>query len=474
MTSAGAGITIRAKGEIGEGLSVPNLRRFIAEESRKGDTMKRAFGIVFGCLLFGAAAFAQNITVTSPNGGESWEAGIARNITWTHSGIPADKTVKIMLWKDGAKVGDIANNVPIGGSGSGVYSWTVGNYIGGTAASGTGYKVRVRDQNNLYDLDGSNEPFTIASPSGTPVEPGFLRPDKMKAAVALRVLEPTRESVWTIGEVHTIRWQAGAFVKYPLWIFLVSADHTIPIVDIGKTTQSQQTQKAWTVTDNLYDGQYCIRITSADRAYETHSVPFTIRASKIVEYEVLPSAVYNKVHWHNYVSGDVWPGEKFSPGVSSIPDPGGRIIKYGYQRWYEDGDNYGYTLHRSFVFFNLGEVIAKLKGPATVKAAFITWKKAANSPQACAPHTWCLDAPMVVGDGSNMFGETFSSFPKHLIGGDQQILVQMAQRWLNDPAKNYGLVVCAANEGQKEQNGQCVQFCENVHMTIEIEEKLNK
>ena len=73
-----------------------------------------------------------------------------------------------------------------------------------------------------------------------------------------------------------------------------------------------------------------------------------------------------------------------------------------------------------------------------------------------------------------MFGETFSSFPKHLIGGDQQILVQMAQRWLNDPSKNYGLVVCAANKGQKEQNGQCVQFCDNVYMTIEIEEKLNK
>ena len=263
-------------------------------------------------------------------------------------------------------------------------------------------------------------------------------------------------------------------MKYPLWIFLVSADHTVPIVDIGKTTQSQQTQKMWTVTDNLYDGQYCIRVTSADRAHEAHSPPFIIKASRTVEYEVLPSAVYNKVHWHNYVSGDVWPHEKFSPGVSSIPDPGGRIIKYGYQRWYEDGDNYGYTLHRSFVFFNLGEVIAKLKGPATVKAAFITWKKAANSPQACAPHTWCLDAPMAVGDGSNMFGETFSAFPKHLIGGDQQLLVQMAQRWLNDPSKNYGLVVCAANEGQKEQNGQCVQFCDGVYMTIEIEEKLNK
>ena len=101
------------------------------------------------------------------------------------------------------------NNVPIGGSGSGVYSWTVGNYIGGTAASGTGYKVRVRDQNNLYDLDGSNEPFTIAPASAPPGGPGGLHPGDMKVAIALRVLDPTRDSAWTIGETHTIRWQAA-------------------------------------------------------------------------------------------------------------------------------------------------------------------------------------------------------------------------------------------------------------------------
>ena len=54
----------------------------------------------------------------------------------------------------------------------------------------------------------------------------------------------------------------------------------------------------------------------------------------------------------------------------------------------------------------------------------------------------------VVGDGSNMFGDVFAAFPKHLLTGDQQIQINMAQTWLSDPTKNYGLVISAVNEGQ--------------------------
>ena len=190
MTSAGPGFTIMTKGDRRKVLRPPSSAGPSPRKPQGGHDEKSVLASYSVVFWPATAVFAQNITVTSPNGGESWEAGMTRNITWTHSGIPADKTVKIMLWKEGAKVGDIANNVPIGGSGSGTYPWTVGAYIGGTAAPGTGYKIRVRDQNNQYDDDGSNEPFIIASPSGTPGEPGFFRPGDMKVAVALRVLEP--------------------------------------------------------------------------------------------------------------------------------------------------------------------------------------------------------------------------------------------------------------------------------------------
>ena len=444
--------------------------------------MKRVLCIAVFCLLVAAAASGQSVTVASPNGGEHWTLGVSKNITWTYSGLPDGTQMKLILFRDGTKVGDIANNVAIGHSGAGSYPWSAGAYIGGTAVSGPGYKIRIRAMGDSNLVDNSNQAFDLdaaSEPPGQPPTPGGLKAKVGSATawVAISIQEPKKTAVWTIDETHTIRWHAADRVKYPLSIFLVSADHKIPIVDIGKSVPTgsfRPMEKAWKVTDNLYDGQYCIRITSDDRAYEQHSQPFTIKASRTRTFKVAPSAVYNKVHWHNIVSGDIWPHDKFHGGVSSIPDPGGNIIKYGYQRWYDDADNHGVTLHRSFVAFNLGEVIAQLtQHKYTVKGAWIDWKKAANSPQACAPNMWCLDAALAVGDGSNMFGAVFDAFPKHLLTGNLQIQIQMAQQWLGDPAKNYGLVISAANEGQTAQNGQCVQFCDSVVMTIEVEEKLN-
>jgi hypothetical protein len=434
--------------------------------------MKKTVIFALACLLVGGAAFAQGLTVTSPNGAEIWELGKPQNITWGYSGTPAATKVKIILWKEGVKIGDIASDIPSGGTGTKSYTWNVGSYMGGTAAAGSGFKIRVRAMNDPSLMDESNQSFTIspASGGGGGVKPGLH--EGMTKAVLLMIKEPTHDSIWTIGETHAILWTAAPLVKYPLSIFLVTADTKAPVVDIGHVASGSQ--KNWTVTDNLYDGQYRIRITSADKAHEIHSSAFTIKASKITKFEVLPSTVANKVHWHNIVSGDIWPGQKFHGGISEIPDPGGRIIKYGYQRWYDDADNNGVTLHRSFVFFNLSGVIAQIKHKYTVKGAWIDWKKAANSPQACAPNEWVLDAQLIVGDGSNMFGEVFAAFPKHLLTGDQQIQINMAQLWLSDPAKNYGLVISAVNEGQTGQNGQCVQFCDGVVMKIEIEEKLNK
>ena len=68
-----------------------------------------------------------SITVTSPNGGESWDRSISHTITWSYTGSPGSN-VKIVLLKGGVEVGTIANSVPIGSGGKGSYSW--GSYSG--------------------------------------------------------------------------------------------------------------------------------------------------------------------------------------------------------------------------------------------------------------------------------------------------------------------------------------------------------
>jgi hypothetical protein len=430
--------------------------------------MKKIFGTLPMVLLLAGAVGAQGIIVTSPDGGEIWKTGSDHPITWSSNGLSGN--VKIGLFKGDTHLGNIVEHQFYQTG----YTWHVGDPLlnGKTYGAGSDYKIQVQSEVNWQWKDLSDNPFTIKTgmAAGLPEGGAAINP--------IHITAPTKESVWTIGETHTIRWEAADKVKYPLWLFLVTADKKIPVVDIGKTSGFLRPMSMnWTVTDNLFTEEFRIRITSADNEYETHSMPFRIMATKITAFDVLPASVANKVGWHrrhSYEDSWIAVGEPFKSGdvLTSVPNPGGLIIKYGYQRWYQDSDNHERLLHRSIVSFNLGAVISKLKHKATVKSAYIDWKKAGNSPQACAPNIFCLDAHMPNVD--SLFGQAFVSFPKHLLTGEQSIQIQMAQRWLDDPSKNYGLVVAAVNEGQSNENGQCVQFCDNVVMKLEIEEKLNK
>ena len=65
---------------------------------------------------------APSITVTSPNGGESWDRSVSQTLTWSYTGSPGS-TVTIVLLKGTTTIGTIADNVPIGSSGKGSYIW---------------------------------------------------------------------------------------------------------------------------------------------------------------------------------------------------------------------------------------------------------------------------------------------------------------------------------------------------------------
>ena len=93
-----------------------------------------------------------SITVTSPNGGESWTQGTVHNITWTAPGL---STVSIYLLKDRTNVATIASNVS---ASSGSYPWTVSNnYVG------TGFQIYIASAGVLPD--DSNATFTISAPT---------------------------------------------------------------------------------------------------------------------------------------------------------------------------------------------------------------------------------------------------------------------------------------------------------------------
>jgi endonuclease/exonuclease/phosphatase family metal-dependent hydrolase len=102
----------------------------------------------------GSGGGTASVTVTSPNGGESWAGGSAHNVTWTSSGVT---NVKLEYTLDGGTSWSTITSSTAASAGS--YAWTV------PGSATTNAKVRVTDTGSTA-TDVSNAAFTITA--GTP------------------------------------------------------------------------------------------------------------------------------------------------------------------------------------------------------------------------------------------------------------------------------------------------------------------
>ncbi len=142
-----------------------------------------------------------SISVTSPNGGESFPLSTVRNISWDSSVV---SDVKITLWQNDIFTGTIVASLP---ASTGTYSWTVGNYIGGTAAAGGNYKIKIKEKGTVI-ADTSNTFFTItATPSIT-----VTSPDGNESLGYGRVSNITWDSINLSSSVKITLWQNDVFI----------------------------------------------------------------------------------------------------------------------------------------------------------------------------------------------------------------------------------------------------------------------
>jgi len=181
----------------------------------------------FLSLAYAGGLFAANsITLVSPNSGVNLKAGQTAHIHWTFTGFSADSLVRIVLWQNGVKKGEIAANVPIHASqytpGNGGYMWTVGALDGGTAAAGCSYTINVRSQEPSGENSMGTQPFCIvASGQG-----------------ALQVTEPAAGGKWLLGSQREIRWTSSGLtgnVKIRLrgagWSMDRTIANSVPLAD---------------------------------------------------------------------------------------------------------------------------------------------------------------------------------------------------------------------------------------------------
>jgi hypothetical protein len=129
--------------------------------------------IVFFLFVSQEVAYSQNIRLLSPNGGERWAIGEEKDITWNYWNFPTRERVALELFHRGRLIGAIGSHIPIAPQGGDVtgpqgraarWTWKVGNYEGGTAAMGSGYRIRIRTMsvglNRIY-YDQSDREFTF-------------------------------------------------------------------------------------------------------------------------------------------------------------------------------------------------------------------------------------------------------------------------------------------------------------------------
>ncbi|MFQ5640053.1 MAG: FG-GAP-like repeat-containing protein [bacterium] len=126
----------------------------------------------------------RSLTLTSPNGGEIWNAGTTRTVTWNSSG--SINTVNLALSVDsGVTWASIASNVLNTGS----FVWVVPD------SSTTTAKVSVSDASDAALADTSDAVFSIVKP-------------------VLTVTSPNGGEVWAGGSEHTLTWTSAGEINF--------------------------------------------------------------------------------------------------------------------------------------------------------------------------------------------------------------------------------------------------------------------
>ncbi len=220
------------------------------------------FPILIALLSAPLAAYGATVTVTSPNGGESWAMNSQHNITWTQTGA-AGKTVRVVLRQGQNFIGNIATNIQ---ATAGTIPWTVGALENGSAPAGSNYIIRVRNDDGTIS-DDSNAGFTVA-----PAAP----------AATLQLLAPNGGENWSKGRKMIIRWSAQ---NLPGNVKLELLQGTAVLGTIADNIVASAQALEWTVGDHSGGkapiGDYTVRISAAagtpkDESDATFKISFFI------------------------------------------------------------------------------------------------------------------------------------------------------------------------------------------------------
>jgi hypothetical protein len=222
-------------------------------------------------VLMSVGMVYSSITVRRPGNGVNWPLGKKRHIRWTASRGGAD--FKLVLFKDGRKLGNIANNVS---SMRRSYLWTVGQYEGGIAPVGSGYQIKVK-RIGEPDAGMSDGTFNIAL--GVLVTANTVNPEE-----GIRILSPVRGDRLRSFSNTTIKWRMpignACGDKVELSVVKVGSGFTYYPIAQNVSCSAGENSYSWIVRSPDFTGTAAdFRIRILSDSCRNESDPFQIVSS---------------------------------------------------------------------------------------------------------------------------------------------------------------------------------------------------
>ncbi len=186
------------------------------------------------------------VTVTSPNGGESWNVGDSNDITWTATDAGGVDSVSIYYSTDGGVT--FPFTIATGEANDSVYPWIVSSTVTDSAV----VRVVAYDASLNQAQDESDSLFTIATESTPP---------------AVTVTSPNGGETWNVGSAQTITWLAtdASGVDSVSIFYSVNGGSTYDLVASGEPNDSSY---PWIVPATPTDSAL-VRVVAYDAALNT-------------------------------------------------------------------------------------------------------------------------------------------------------------------------------------------------------------
>jgi hypothetical protein len=209
-------------------------------------------------------SIAPSVTVTAPNGGESWTAGTTQNITWTATDNVGVTSVDLYYSTSGS--GGTFTAIATGLANTGSYAWKVPN----TASTNAFVKAVAHDAAGNTGTDLSDAAFTIIGVADT-------------TPPSVTVTAPNGGQSWNAGTTHNITWTATDNVgvtSIDLYYSTTGSSGTFTAIATGIANTGSY---AWKVP-NISTSNAFVKVVAHDAAGNTgvdlSNSAFRIKSSK--------------------------------------------------------------------------------------------------------------------------------------------------------------------------------------------------